>query len=110
MYITRADKVFPVFRNLTGKNRMVLKARDLILQFFHFFLIKGIGQSPASKDQMDVPVGDMMIQYMMDHGAEGRDACSGAHQKKIFFNRLGQGKESERPPERKFAAQLYFIK
>ncbi len=61
MDITGPDQVFPVLRNLAGKNGQVLKSGEVHFQLFHFFLIQGISQTPATKYQIDILVGKVVI-------------------------------------------------
>jgi hypothetical protein len=87
-----------------------MKAGNLPGQFLQLPPVQTILKMPASRDQIDLPVRNIVVEYMMTHAPEWRNARPRTNKEKILLDSIRQSKDALRPPQRQFTPNPHLIK
>lgn len=61
-----------------------MKARDLLIQLFHFFVVKQCIFCAATEDEVNIFVGNIIVFNVVHHASEWSNAGAGADHENIF--------------------------
>lgn len=75
-----------------GVGRQVSEIRYTLGQILQLSSVQGISEFSTTEDQVDIMMGNVVVDQMMRHGAKGGNAGSGADEKQVAVDEIGQCK------------------